>query len=679
MKTPLLRTLRGLVVGAVLGGLVQSFSAVVAYLSTSQDRASKKAASVVEQALGNERYWFLLRLIAMVMIATALCGAAQALVRVLLRRKDEAKAPGWLRDLGWTFALISCVVLGRASAAPALLVPAIPLPSGLASWLASHVSPAIFYALPIFVLAFALGRWLRYRRLAAVAVVALPLLSCSHGRLRPAAGGKPNVLILAADSVRPDHMSAFGYQRPTTPNLDKLVAQGAVFERTMAPLAMTTPSWTSILTGRYPHHHGIRHMFPDRRVRPRSLDTIPKNALEAGYRTTVLSDYAGDFFPIFDFGFEETRTSPPLNTRTLFQREVVLRSPLALAFLEPLPDAYRPTIFRYLMNAADADRLADEIIANFDVPSDKPFFTVAFFSTTHVPFAPRYPFVTKFTRPDYAGEHKFAYNLSSIADIARAENPVTADDAHQLVGLYDGALASVDAACGRVLDGLTARGLDDDTIVVFLSDHGENLFEPGQTTLHGKWFRGGDEANRVPFIVRGKNVKPGTKVDQVVSLVDVAPTLAEMLQLRPLERADGRSLVTALKGDALAPRTVFAETGAWLNGAPDPESIATPPLAELIEADPDDDGQLVLRTKYEDLVVIAKHRALWDGRLKLIYEPTPAGAHFSLFDLASDPRQEHDLVTDPRAAPLITSMWRWLGRDPEREVDARGHTVRRAD
>ena len=282
MKTPLLRTLRGLVVGAVLGGVVQSFSAVVAYLSTSQDRASKKAASVVEQALGNERYWFLLRLIAMVMIATALCGAAQALVRVLLRRKDEAKAPGWLRDLGWTFALISCVVLGRASAAPALLVPALPLPSGLASWLASHVSPAIFYALPIFALAFALGRWLRYRRLAAVAVVALPLLSCSHGRLRPAAGGKPNVLILAADSVRPDHMSAFGYQRPTTPNLDKLVAQGAVFERTMAPLAMTTPSWTSILTGRYPHHHGIRHMFPDRRVRPRSLDTIPKNALEAG-------------------------------------------------------------------------------------------------------------------------------------------------------------------------------------------------------------------------------------------------------------------------------------------------------------------------------------------------------------------------------------------------------------
>jgi arylsulfatase A-like enzyme len=668
LKAALSALLRGAAVGALFGAAVQGFSAVVAYLSTSQDRASKQAANVVNQQLGDERYWFLLAIVGDVMAICALLGLAQAAVRLLLKHRAS-----WLRDLGWTFALVVTLLLGRASSAPALVVPALPLPHDWATWLARHIPAWFFYALPLFVLAFALGRYVRLRKLAAAATLVLPFVACSHAHR---AHEKPNVLILAADSVRPDHMSGFGYDRPTTPHLDQLMKDGASFDHALAALAMTTPSWTSILTGRYPHSHGVRHMFPDRRSRPMSLDALPKIARENGYRTAVISDYAGDFFPIFDFGFDRVQTSPPLNTRTLFQREVVLRSPLAVGFLEPLPDSLRPTIFRYMMNAPDAERLADEILANVDELSDQPFFTVAFFSTTHVPFAPRAPWVSEFTRPDYNGEHAFSYNLTSIADIARAENAVTADDAHQLIALYDGALASVDAACGRVL-----AALDDNTIVLFLADHGENLFEPGQTTLHGKWFRGGDEASRVPFLIRGPKIKPGVRVAQPVSLVDLAPTLADLLGMRPLERADGRSLLPALKGEPLPPKTVFAETGAWLNGAPDGDSIPTPPLSELIEADPSDDGQLILRPKYEDLVVIAKHRALWDGDLKLIYEPSPIGANFSLFDLKADPHQEHNIIgaRADAAAPLITSMWRWLGRDPEREVDARGHLVRRAD
>src|SRR5204863_5853596 len=113
------------------------------------------------------------------------------------------------------------------------------------------------------------------------------------------------------------------------------------------------------------------------------------------------------------------------------------------------------------------------------------------------------------------------------------------------------------------------------------ADHGENLFEPGQTTLHGRWFRGGDEANRVPLLFRGPGVAAGQRVSQPVSLVDLAPTLADWMGWPPLPRAEGRSLAPALRGQPLPARPVFAETGAWLSGRADDQGLSYPPLQDL--------------------------------------------------------------------------------------------------
>jgi arylsulfatase A-like enzyme len=690
-----------LVRGMIAGGLVCAFLQVAsigfAVLTTARDEASTRAASAIS-GLGDQRWQFALHLIALISFMGVVIGAVQAIIRFVFGSKR-----GFWRDVAWSLVLLFVLVLGRSSDAPALVSPSLPLPEGATRWLAVHVPPGFFYALPIVAAIVAVVRAYQRRRLkqrismapaAGILFVLSSALALSPVACKPARAAstatpdQPNILILAADSVRPDHLSSFGYARPTTPNLDRdLVASAATFERALAPLAMTTPSWVSILTGRYPHAHGIRHMFPDRRLRPRSLATLPKALAEQkGYRTTVLSDYAGDFFPIFDFGFQSTKTSPPLNARTVFQRELLLRSPLALALLEPMPESIRPPAFRYLPNAADAERLADEVIDEIDgagvkkQDKDKPFFIVSFFSTTHVPFASRYPYDLRFTRPEYAGEHRFAYNLSSIADIARAEAAISPEDAQHLIGLYDGALASVDVAMGRVLAALKARNLDQNTIVIFLSDHGENLFEPGQTTLHGKWFRGGDEANRVPLVMRGPKIKAGARIHEPVSLIDLAPTLAELTGLPPLERQEGRSLATALRtGEPLKPKIIFAETGAWLNGAPDKQSLPTPKLVDLLELDPNDDGQIIIKPQYEDDIVKAKHRALWDGDLKLIYEPGPDAVRFFLYDLGKDPGQLHNISEEnpARTNPLIQKMFEWLRKDPERELDGRGYVVRR--
>jgi arylsulfatase A-like enzyme len=481
---------------------------------------------------------------------------------------------------------------------------------------------------------------------------------------------------LAADSVRPDHLSALGYGRPTTPRLDGLIARGTLFSRATAPLAGTTPSWISILTGLYPHHHGVRHMFPDRRSRPAALPTIVKEAQRRGYRTSIASDYAGDFFSSFQLGFDQQAVPPPFDLSTVYQREWARASPIALALLQPLPDRVRPSIFRHLLESTEPERLAAEVVADLSDP--RPFFAAVFFSTPHVPFAAPWPYATRFADPRYRGPDRFAYDLSAIADVARAENPLDPGDVQQVVSLYDGALASVDAAIGTILDALTAAGRDRDTLVVFLADHGENLFEPGQTTLHGRWFRGGDQANRVPLIFAGPGVTAGRAVEEPVSLVDVAPTLGEQLGW-PMDEPDGRSLSAALAGEPLEERPVFAETGLWLFGDGGEGGVRYPPLAESLTVDPADGDRIVLRPELEDVVVRAKHRAIWSGRWKMIYQPLSDGARVQLYDLAADPAQKTDLGrAHPQFEPLRRQLLEWLKEDPEREMDPRGHLVRRA-
>ena len=85
----------------------------------------------------------------------------------------------------------------------------------------------------------------------------------------------PNVLVLAVDSLRADRLSAYGHARKT-PSFDRLAAEGAVFERALVSMPRTFPSWTTLLTGQWPHHHGIRHMFPTQGERDRIPTPLPK-------------------------------------------------------------------------------------------------------------------------------------------------------------------------------------------------------------------------------------------------------------------------------------------------------------------------------------------------------------------------------------------------------------------
>jgi arylsulfatase A-like enzyme len=686
VNTAARRVLRSAAVsGAGFAGL-QIAALIWVALAQAADPTTTRVAESVAGVLGNERLGFALALVGGLALAGAAIGAAHAVLRIWAAGSSATTRSGALADLAWTVVASGLWVLARLCATPALVAPSLPRFRWLDA-IAFHAAPWMFYGILGALALVALVRGTVRRRgrlrpgrrwaigLAAVAMLAVAIVAGIRGRHRGPSGGRTNVLVLAADSVRPDHMSGLGYARATTPNLDRLASQGALFDRVMAPLARTTPSWLSFLTGRYPHGHGIRHMFPDRRLRPRSLPTLPRTLAASGYRTAVISDYAGDFFPTFDLGFQREMLPPPLNLRTVFETQILERSPLALAFLSPLPEGLRPKAFRYLMTNADPERLADEAIAELD--GDRPFFTVVFFSATHVPFASPYPDWRAFVSPGYRGEDLYRYDVAGLSGLARAEVPLSEADAQHTIALYDGALRSVDRAVGRILGELQRRGLDRSTLVVFLADHGENLFEPGQTTLHGKWFRGGDEANRVPLILRGPGIPAGLRVQQTVSLVDGAPTIADLLAVGA-PPAEGRSLAPALRGATLPSVPVFAETGLWLSGSATPEGMRYPDLLQLLEVDDQrDDGQIVVATRFEDLVVEAKHRALWFDNWKLVYEPTPTGFRVQLYDLSRDPGQRHDVYAgSPVGATLLQMLQTWMGLDRERRLDSRGHLVR---
>ena len=274
--------------------------------------------------------------------------------------------------------------------------------------------------------------------------------------------GRTNVLIVAADSLRPDRITP-----KIAPRLYELSQSGIAFDRAYTPLARTFPAWVSILTGNYPHHHGIRNMFPRWETRLRNFHAVPAAFAGAGYATGVVSDFAGDIFRRIDLGFQKLRT-PTFTMRELMLERILQQNVALLPWLRGPLARFSVPVLREMHVASDAHALTLDALASIDDAAQQPFFMTVFYSTTHFPYAAPSPFYDRFVKPDYRGKYRYAK-----ADTLAAEASLTDADIEHIRGLFDGAVASVDAAVGELLDRLTARGLSDHTIIVITADHGK--------------------------------------------------------------------------------------------------------------------------------------------------------------------------------------------------------------
>lgn len=600
---------------------------------------------IAEQHFVGHLAFFVLWLI----VFTALFGAAAGLWARWVA--GESRAGYWAAFL----CVIVCLDARVMAAYPYLYAEHFHLRGGAMQLIQSFVTalPSPMWALlPIGILSLQALRSRPPRLPARWLAVFVPVVLLPAAPVAQAPAAKPNILILAADSLRPDYLSP-----ARSPNIAGLAQKGTYWAKTYVHTPRTFPSWAEMLTGRFSPRVGIRHMFPaaeERRLRGQSL--VPRFGA-AGYRTFVVADYAGDIFPRFDAGFDRVE-APNFTFPVLLEEQVLRTQPWLFGAL-----AWRGArrLFPVLREFAD---LADPAWLTADLgallPSagdDRPFFGVAFYSVTHFPYAVPFPDYGAEADPRYTGP--FRYGKPPRV----GEEVIGAADVRQVRALYAGGIRAFDREVGRVRQQLALRGLERNTIIVVVADHGENLYERPGDTGHGDHLAG-DESLRIPFIVydpTGK-VTPGVR-DGLAQSVDVLPTLLELAGLPVPAGIDGYSQAATT---APARSAAFAESGMWFADTNQrmlaERRIAYPDILALGTVDENHDDQIVLKGAARPLVLAAKHQAAFDAGMKVVYVPTMQGVRWEAFDRRVDP-----LEAEPFAIPAPGA---WPTRLDERQAHA---------
>lgn len=353
----------------------------------------------------------------------------------------------------------------------------------------------------------------------------------------------PNVVLISLDTVRADHLSLYGYPRPTTPNLQTFAAKWAtVFETAVASAPWTLPSHVSILSGVEAVRHGVNRHGPI----PPELPLLPQRFRDAGYLTYATT--AGVLLtPEMGFarGFDELDVRSSMESLSDWDED--LRGGLddALGWLERHP-GQRFFLFFHTFEAHTPYQAREPWFSQFggargDLHAGEPvWMEEAGFEDV---VRPRH---NLFLPPTYGGGTDFP---------KRVLDPGDERDRKLAAALYDSGLAYVDSQLGRLFRYLEETERLDDTIVVVTSDHGESLFEHGLAG-HSSLY---DHDLLVPLVIAAPfREARGRRVAPQVRSVDLAPTLLQLAGLPPLRGIDGRSLIRLMHGLSSRPRDAWS-------------------------------------------------------------------------------------------------------------------------
>ncbi len=317
--------------------------------------------------------------------------------------------------------------------------------------------------------------------------------------LRQPVGLRPrNVILYLVDTLRADHLGCYGYGRPVSPRIDAFARDAALFRHTVAQSSWTRPSTTTLLTGLLPRTHGV---YGHRDALAPEAVTLAERLRERGYRTAGFvtnPNVARDFG--LDQGFET---------------------------------------FRLLGHKRSSATGVNERAAEWldtQWTKDAPFFLYLHTMEPHSPYDPPPAFRQRFA-PGVRGEG--LTQRSFLERLGTGEIKATPEIRKSLQDLYDAEIAANDAAFGALIDLLVQRGLWEETVIVFVSDHGEEFLN------HGGWEHGKTlhtEMIDIPLIVRVPGAR-GRIVARQAQQADVVPTILDLLGLGVPADLEGRSLV----------------------------------------------------------------------------------------------------------------------------------------
>lgn len=316
----------------------------------------------------------------------------------------------------------------------------------------------------------------------------------------------PNVLVIVVDTLRADHLSTYGYARPTSPHLTQLAAQGTLFENAIAPSSWTLPVHASLLTGLYPHAH---HADNDNALLGRNYPVLGEEFTARGYRTAAFSANTLLFSRRHGFGrgfvhFEDAFQSPGSSFGRTFYGNLIKN---LLYRLQLKPDLFGRR------NAADINQHALRWIDG----SHRPFFVVLNYLDVHDPYRPPEPYLHRYTA--------MKDPRSRASESWEWFEHLTPEQRQGVMDAYDGAINYADDHIQELMDQLRRRGLDRNTLVVITSDHGESFGEHGLMNHGNGLYR---EVIHVPLIFWAPGRIPaGKRIATPVSLTSVAATLLE--------------------------------------------------------------------------------------------------------------------------------------------------------
>jgi len=327
-------------------------------------------------------------------------------------------------------------------------------------------------------------------------LVFLMIVGCGRAPIAgPEAPAPPNVIIVLVDTLRADHMSLYGYERATTPFIDKFAADAVVFEHARSQANCTFPSVNSLLTSRYPGVF-IRQEKGQLGI-PEDIPSIAEILKAVGYHTIAVS------------ASHIVRATPTIyNPSGGFDRGFN-------TFVEGC-------VWRH---GACVNR---RVFAQLDLVQ-APFFMYIHYMEPHEPYLPPENYSRRFAG-DYKGHDFIATgDPNPIAEMLYDEGPeldITDGDIQHLVDLYDDEIRYFDRVFRRLVQNLEERGLLDHTLIVFAADHGEEFMEHGHVKhCRGVW----NTLTHVPLIFRFPDTGGGRRISSAVQNLDVVPTILDYL------------------------------------------------------------------------------------------------------------------------------------------------------
>ena len=465
----------------------------------------------------------------------------------------------------------------------------------------------------------------------------------------------PNVVILSFDALRPDHLASFGYDRQTTPALDAFLEQAAVYESAFTPLARTWPAWTSILTGADPLRHGLRDSLPAPGAELPQVPLLTTLLQDAGYHTTFLTDDSRFSYMLPEHGWD-TISQPPVGIRAFAPSRYQPYFRSFFTFLHgPLSGWKLVPTYRYnqaygATHRTDyfAEHVADAIGR---ASKHERFFVAAHVCLLHAPADRPWPYHSIWGMKGFKGGNRWKYRStgSPAADgdqwdaerLRKLEYQARARQ--QNIDLYDAGLSMVDDTFARINEALEVGGVWENTLVLVISDHGEDFLNDAtrydyRGPNHG-YTPYGTGQNQVLLAIRGAGFEPG-RYDALTGLIDVAPTIARYAGIEGLS-ADGLALQDAIPDD----RVLFGETGVAEDGYW-PEGHRAYPFERShhrYTVDPET-TRVFQRPKYDRYTILAKDRWLITKDRWLVETNLESGPDYELFDWKADPEFAVDLL-----------------------------------